>query len=64
MNYSELPDEKYVYYECFINKDGFTYVENDNHIDNTFFVTSKIMRVSKCIPRCFHGAILRYYYPI
>lgn len=62
MNYSELPDERYVYYECFMDKAGFTYIENENHIDQTFFLTSKIIRVSKYIPRCFHGLVLRYYY--
>jgi hypothetical protein len=64
MNYSELPDEKYVYYECFMDKNKFTYIENENHIDQTYFVTSKIMRVSKYIPRCFHGFILQYYYTV
>jgi hypothetical protein len=62
MVYRELPDERYIYYECFINKDGFTYIENENHIDQTYFLTSKIIRVSKYIPRCFHVLILRYYY--
>uniref|UniRef100_A0A6C0B714 Uncharacterized protein n=1 Tax=viral metagenome TaxID=1070528 RepID=A0A6C0B714_9ZZZZ len=62
MHYRELPDEKYIYYECLTNKDGFVFIVNENHIDQTFFTTSKIIRVSKSIPQCFHGLILRYYY--
>ena len=62
MQYRELPEEKYVYYECFKDEKGFTYIENNNHIDEAFFLTSKIIRVSKIIPTCFHGIILRYYF--
>lgn len=62
MDYTKLPEEKYVYYECFYDRNGFIYIENDNHIDETFFATSKIIRVSKNMPFCFHGLILRYYY--
>lgn len=62
MDYSDLPEEKYIYYECFIGETGFTYIENENHIDQRFNVNSKIIRVSKYIPRYIHGSILRYYY--
>jgi hypothetical protein len=62
MQYKELPEEKYIYYECFRGKNGFAYIENNNHIDETYFLTSKIIRVSRTIPYCFHGLILRYYF--
>jgi hypothetical protein len=62
MKYEEFEQDKYIYYECFNDLKGFVYIENENHIEETFFATSKIIRVSKYIPRCFHGFILRYYY--
>jgi hypothetical protein len=37
MHYSELPDEKYIYYECFMDSDGLTCIENENRIEQKFF---------------------------
>ena len=62
MIYSELPEEKYIYYECSTSDTGFKYAQNNNHIEETYFTTSKIIRISKYIPTCFHEYILRYYY--
>lgn len=62
MRYSELPEDKYIYYECSTSDAGFKYTQNNNHIEETYFATSKIIRISKYIPSCFHESILRYYY--
>jgi hypothetical protein len=63
MYYHQLPEDKYIYYECFINKKGrLIYIVNNNPFDNKLFVYSKSIPVSRYIPSCFHGLVLRYYY--
>jgi hypothetical protein len=63
MYYQELPEGKYIYYECFRDKnDNFTYLENDDPLVRSLFLTSKVIPISRYIPHCFHSYILRYYY--
>jgi hypothetical protein len=63
MHYHRLPEDKYIYYECFVDKKGkLTYVVNNNHLENNLFIHSQVIPISRYVPSCFHGLILRYYY--
>ena len=63
MQYYELPVEKYMYYECYLNKKSeFSYFVNDDPLVQPCFLNSTIIPISRYIPSCLHGTILRYYY--
>jgi hypothetical protein len=63
MHYYQLPEERYIYYECYTNNHAkFDCFINDDPLGRTLFLTSKIIPISTYIPGCFHKIILQYYY--
>ena len=63
IQYTEFPEDKYITYECFSDETNrLIFIENADYHNVKYFETAKSIKVSKCIPRCFHSLVLRYYF--